>query len=491
MIGLGPTPGWQYLNAIKIGIIKVPITGTNPVQYYEYDDLEYIHPSWDASLDYSKPLMPTRVWHEGKLYTPGSWLTSSKIGGKPNEVECLVGDERFRQGMNVPPDNSVYKPINRSHPFRIWKPYTRYPEKSAAYDIMAPDGPYLFTVPVCLAHERGNFKSPNVRSSIEYYPSPSAPYKNKITNPPIGDPYAEPQDAIIDVDPKTGVVSTRGYININPEAPFSYGIDNDFDNIGNYPFFNAMNWFSSVAAYGVSLGELFSESVVSTNTTEATSTTANGANIYTNKYSATIGPGASATQCFLIGTNQYYYYGYNSYYFGWSFYGYDDMYFYPKQSMYDDSGVLKPKITSSGSPGNNSYRRSIMYNVFRTITAPLFYTRTAIAHRVTLNENGTSYCVSSPPPSSTTTCTDTYFQSATGQNIQVPAQMKSISIGGSTGNQAQFKNGTYFCDANAIGQTEYSESFSSSFFTSVYVTNSRFNRTTVDTPYFYTYMDHG
>ena len=497
MIGLGPSPSWLYTNAIKIGRTKVAIPNTNPVQYYEYDTLEYIHPTWDSSIDYSKPNMPTRVWYEGRLYTPGTWLTTSKRGQLPTVVESNVGDERYRSGMNFPPDNSELKPQNRSHSFRIWKPFTKGPQYLNA-NLNEVDAPQLFTNPTCLDDENYHYSSVNTATSKHFIPTPAEPYKAKIKT--VGNnSYYEPEDAIIDVDPKTGVLSERGYININHEAPFSYGMSNAYDGLYGGPYFDPWQWFTGIASYGVSLGDLYSQSVISTSVTESTGTTSAGANIYTTTSTTTLGSGASDTQCFIVG------YGGGAYWGGYYFYGStlgnfgqlgsgDYFYVYPKQSMFNSSGNLVIDTTPTGTYPNSSFTRKVLYNIFREITHPLFFTRTSIGHQVKQERSGsarTTYFPTvngyTPPP----VYADTYFESNSGNDISVPAQMKAIAVGGASQKPGEWKNGIYSCDANAVGSFTWSEFSTYSYTSAPYSSYSTFKHVNIGQAYFYKYQDHG
>ena len=477
MVGFGPSPGWQYTNAVKVGRKRVELPYTTPPSFYEYDEMEYIHPSWEAALDYSKKKMPSRVWFNGMLYSPGRWLTSNQKGQKPNEVEAGLGSPRFRIGMNYPADEDpTSRVVNQSHPFRIWKPYAKDPlaphavrgPNSSITTSRQPDGPVLIAYPITTANEQQHFTGDFTQTSKIYGPSPSEPWISTVataegdTTPSFriaGYDYQNPNNTPITASEKTGKMTTFDIVCVNSESDFN-----------SYYYYNFYGFYTYGPTDGISLSKLFTQSKVDVYSQEWENIPGgDGGRRLKSKFTRTIGGGSPDNRNHYISESGYDL-RYNQDGGGGGFYGIFDVPWpnlvgsTPKQSCYKADGTYVDTVTTSeskstGSGGNSTssskYGIKLPSNVYLDSgSTPFIYTRDA---RVQSSE----YKFFSQTDYYTANCTFTTKRqdegSAKGIDIIIKPKRWGITVGGSSPDVAPkpgFMQNTYACDKYSMGSVE-------------------------------------
>lgn len=474
MVGFGPSPGWQYTNAVKVGRKRVDFH-TTPPSFYEYDEMEYIHPQWEAALDYSKKKMPSRVWFNGMLYSPGIWLTSNQKGQKPNEVEVGLGSPRFRAGMNYPEqEDPLSRVVNQSHPFRIWKPYSKNPlspaemrgPNSGVFASKIPDGPMLHAIPINTADERTHYTGDFTSTAKWHYPSPSSPWRNEVktengtqTFKIKGYNYEKPEETPIAVSSQTGKMTTFNIVCVNAESDFTswywsfYGVD-----LGQ--------------GWGISLSNLFTESTIDTMISEWENIVdGNGDRRLKTKWERSIGGAPPADRKYYISESKYD--------LKWNpsgdggFYGIFDVSSmnlvgsWAKQScwngdLYNDN-VRTDEEKHTGSNGNyndtSKYGMKLPLNVYLfSGSTPFIYTRVAKAQ--SFDVKSTSKIVFTSYTNCTTITNITRDGHNKGIDINVTPKRWGISVGGSSPDVAPkpgFQQNIFYCDKYSMASAEYYE----------------------------------
>jgi len=482
MVGFGPTPGWQYTNAVKVGRKRVELPYTTPPSFYEYDEMEYIHPKWDESLDYSKKKMPSRVWFNGMLYSPGRWLTSNQRGQKPNEAEAGLGSPRFRNGMNYPeqedPNSRV---VNQSHPFRIWKFYSKDPlsphavrgPNSTITSSRIPDGPVLNAFPTTTANERNHYTGSLTQTSKIYCPSPQEPWISTVGDDGAGNKvfkiagydYTDADKTPISASEKTGKMTTFDIVCINAEADFS-----------SFYYYNFYGYYTYGHLDGLSLSKLSTQSKIDTYSQEwETVPNGNGARRLKSKFEKSIGGGSPANRNHYISESGYdlrYNQNFNPNY-PTGFFGIFDVWWpnlvtsMPKQSCFNADGTYVDSVTTianknTGSGGNytssSKYSLKLPSNVYLLSgSTPFIYTRVANVQSddiksFTQTDVNFGNC--------TTTIKVNNDGDAKGKDMTIAPKRWGITVGGGSPDVSPkpgFQQNTFFCDKYSMGSAEYYE----------------------------------